>query len=111
MTGEKGKVTGVEIVPELVLRGKENIAKYDTSHVRIVQAGKDEVGHFARGPYDKILCTSTADSIPEALVKQLKAGGTIVMPIDGVIVRGIKKRGKLEEERFPGTFSFENLAK
>jgi protein-L-isoaspartate(D-aspartate) O-methyltransferase len=109
IVGKEGKVTGIEIVPELVKEGKENLAKYDFAHATIEQAGVS-LGSEAHGPYDKILCTSTADEIPDELIMQLKEGGTIVMPVNGMIVRGVKKGAQLKEEKFPGTFHFEKLS-
>lgn len=35
------------------------------------------------GPYDKIIVTAGAPSVPKALVKQLKIGGVLVIPVGG----------------------------
>lgn len=108
LTGAEGKVVGTEVIPSLVERGRKNIAKYDTAHASIEQA-EGEAGNRAGGPYDRIICTSTASKIPNSLISQLKEGGTIVMPVEGMIIRGVKKHGRLNEERFSGTFMFEEL--
>ncbi len=39
------------------------------------------------GPYDRILVTCGAPSVPPALLKQLKVGGIMVVPIDKKMIR------------------------
>jgi len=38
-------------------------------------------GHAARAPYDRIIVTAAAESIPEPLLGQLAAGGVMVLPL------------------------------
>ena len=40
------------------------------------------LGHPAFAPYDKILITAAAPTIPQALVEQLKVNGFLVLPLD-----------------------------
>lgn len=69
------------------------------------------LGHPAFAPFDKILITAAAPTIPPALVEQLKVNGILVLPLDE---EGGKQRmlrltkqadGTLIEERFD-EFSF-----
>lgn len=66
-------------------------------------------------PFDKILITAAAPFIPPKLIEQLKAGGTMVLPLDENncqrMLRITKKEsGELEEESFEN-FSFVPMLK
>ena len=43
--------------------------------------GDGSIGVAAHGPYDKIIVTAGAPTVPEILLKQLKPGGIIVIPV------------------------------
>jgi protein-L-isoaspartate(D-aspartate) O-methyltransferase len=43
--------------------------------------GDGSIGIPAHAPYDKIIVTAGAPSVPEALLKQLKIGGVLVIPV------------------------------
>jgi|TARA_B100001971_G_scaffold7939_1_gene6512 protein-L-isoaspartate(D-aspartate) O-methyltransferase len=80
LVGESGAVTGVEIIPELVKLGNNNLKKYDFKNAQILKAGKEiELGGEA--PFDKILVSAAAEDLPKKLMEQLKVGGTMVIPI------------------------------
>jgi len=53
VVGRKGHVYGVEIVPELVVVGKQNVAKYSRGNVEIHQAADNILGMPEHAPYDK----------------------------------------------------------
>jgi protein-L-isoaspartate(D-aspartate) O-methyltransferase len=99
---ESGPVYGVEIVPELVAFGAKNLGKYGFRNASIAQAGK-ELGLPREAPFDRILVSASSSDLPESLVKQLKVGGTMVIPIGDSVFRIVKKTEKdIEEEEFPG---------
>jgi len=61
-------------------------------------------------PFDKVLVTAAAPSIPEKLLQQLKTGGMMVIPLnEGELQRMLRitktETGQFEEERFD-LFSF-----
>ena len=91
IVGEKGFVHGVELVPELVSYGSENLAKYYFAHASIVQA-TGTYGLPAYAPYDKILVSASSMHIPQELIDQLAIDGVLVMPVHREIVR-YQKRG------------------
>ena len=96
-----GKVC-IELIPDLVLFGRANLEKYDFKNTKIYQATKD-LGLKDKGPFDKILVSASARDVPEELIKQLKVGGTMVIPIQDSIFRLFKKsRKKIEKEKIPG---------
>ena len=103
LVGPKGAVWGVEIVPQLVKFGKENLAKYDFPHANITTADKDTLGLPKHAPYDKILVSAAAEELPEQLIEQLAAGGRLVIPIVNSIWQIDKKEdGEIKEKEFHG---------
>ena len=105
LVGEKGKVFGVEKIPELVEFGQENLAKYNFANAKIIQAGA-ELGLPSEAPFDRILVSAAADEIPKSLVSQLKTPGILVLPVKDTIIQ-IKKTatGEIFQRVFPG-FAF-----
>jgi len=102
IVGSEGKVCGIELIPDLVLFGRANLEKYDFKNTKIYQATKD-LGLKDKGPFDKILVSASARDVPEELIKQLKVGGTMVIPIQDSIFRIFKKsRKQIEKEKIPG---------
>lgn len=96
-----GFVWGVVILPELVLFGKSNLSKYNFKNSIILEA-KEEIGLREKGPFDKILVSASAETVPFLLLEQLKEGGTMVIPIRDSIWKIKKINGKIETEVFEG---------
>ncbi len=69
-----------EIVKELAEMAAENLKKtgYDTVHTRI---GDGYYGWESASPFDAIAVTAVASHIPPPLIKQLKPGGRMVIPV------------------------------
>jgi len=103
IVGDQGNVKGVEIISELVEFGNENIKKYNFPGATIEQA-KVNYGLSEYAPYDKILVSATGDEIPEELIKQLKVGGKMVIPINDEIILLTKTSEK--ENRTEHFFGF-----
>lgn len=74
------EVYTIEIVKALGEQARARLKKlgYDNVHVRI---GDGYYGWEEQGPYDAIIVTAAAEYIPPPLVKQLKAGGRMVIPV------------------------------
>jgi protein-L-isoaspartate(D-aspartate) O-methyltransferase len=83
LVGPTGEVYGVELVPELVAWGQDNLAAYPMRWVSISQAAEDTLGIPERAPFDRILVSAEARSLPDVLVEQLKVGGLMVIPVAG----------------------------
>lgn len=90
IAGFGGRVIGTEIVPELVALGKKNLARFNFTNAEIRQAG-NILGLFEEAPYDKILVSASAKSMPEPLINQLKSGGIMVIPVGDDIWKIEKK--------------------
>ncbi|MDZ4284523.1 MAG: protein-L-isoaspartate O-methyltransferase [Patescibacteria group bacterium] len=106
IVGEQGRVFGIELVPELVVYGTRNIAKYKLPQATIEEAARGVLGKPAEAPFDRILVSAAADKLPQELVSQLKEGGVMVAPVGESICR-IEKlgTGKIEKKCYPG-FAF-----
>ena len=102
IVGKKGKVFGVEIVPELVGFGKKNLKKYGLQNAKIVKA-ESSLGLTKEAPFDKILVSAAAQNLPQELLDQLKAPGRLVMPIGGSLWKIEKdNHSDIQQEEYPG---------
>jgi protein-L-isoaspartate(D-aspartate) O-methyltransferase len=87
LTGPEGSVRGVERVPELVDFGAANLAEAAMPWASICAAQPGVLGLPDYGPYDRILVSAQARSLPARLVAQLAPGGVMVVPVSGRMVR------------------------
>jgi protein-L-isoaspartate(D-aspartate) O-methyltransferase len=83
LVGPTGLVVGTEIVPELVAFARENLSRHDLAWVEVVEAEPGVLGLPERAPYDRILVSAEARTLPGQLVDQLGAGGVMVLPVAG----------------------------
>ena len=104
MVGPEGSVIGVERIPELVASGSKNLGTYSFENARIEQAGS-ELGKPDAAPFDRILVSAAADEIPDALVRQLKDGGRMVIPVQEAICVVDRAGGGIKITRHEG-FAF-----
>ena len=102
IVGSKGCVYGMEIIPYLVTFGQNNLKKYKFPHAKILHAGK-EFGLPAKAPFEKILTSAAADTLPQELIRQLAMGGTLVIPVRDEILQVHKiSETKTDVQKFPG---------
>jgi len=102
-----GHVYTVEIIPELAALAKRNVEKAGFSERVTVIHGDGSVGYPEKAPYDRILVTAAAPSLPKPLAEQVKDGGQIVIPIGSItffqrLKRFRKVDGKILEEDLMG---------
>jgi protein-L-isoaspartate(D-aspartate) O-methyltransferase len=81
IVGPEGSVFGLELVPELVKFGQQNLAKYDFKHAQIRQAKQEELAVPKKALFDRILASASADSLPDELIKRLQPPGRLVVPV------------------------------
>lgn len=74
------EVYTIEIIPELAETAKRNLKRtgYDNVHT---YCGNGYKGWPDEAPFDAIIITAAPESIPQALVDQLKTGGTMILPV------------------------------
>ncbi|AHE98142.1 protein-L-isoaspartate(D-aspartate) O-methyltransferase [Thioalkalivibrio paradoxus] len=75
------EVFSVEVVPELARAAAERLQRLGYRNVR-VRAGDGRRGWPEAAPFDAVIVTAGAESIPPALIEQLKEGGRLVIPVD-----------------------------
>jgi protein-L-isoaspartate(D-aspartate) O-methyltransferase len=73
-------VFSVEILPELAARAKTLLDTLGYGNIKI-RAGDGYDGWPAKAPFDAVIVTAAAPSIPSKLVKQLRTGGRLVIPV------------------------------
>jgi len=74
------KVISVERISQLVESAKLVLGNLGYRNVEIHVAEKN-IGWPCEAPYDAIIVTAGAPSIPETLIKQLAFGGRLVIPV------------------------------
>jgi protein-L-isoaspartate(D-aspartate) O-methyltransferase len=74
------RVYSIEIVEALAKRATERLAALSYGNVT-VRHGDGYHGWPEHGPFDAIIVTAAASHIPPPLVKQLKPGGRMVIPV------------------------------
>ncbi|XP_065564487.1 protein-L-isoaspartate(D-aspartate) O-methyltransferase-like isoform X3 [Artemia franciscana] len=86
MVGEKGKVIGIEHVPNLVTQSIKNIEKHAPELIasgRVkISVGDGRKGYEPEAPYNAIHVGAAAEQgVPDELIKQLAPGGRMVIPV------------------------------
>jgi protein-L-isoaspartate(D-aspartate) O-methyltransferase len=89
------EVIAVEARPQLAAIARERLARLGYANVRI-EEGDGSTGWAAGAPYDAILVSAAAPSVPQPLIDQLSESGRVVIPVgdaDCQQVLRIAKRG------------------
>ena len=106
IVGSKGKVIAIEVIPELMEFGKNNVAKYNFIEKGTVEfiCADGSKGYEKEAPYDGILVSASVQTeVPQAWKNQIKIGGKIVTPLGSSIWRFTKKNAtKSEDVEYPG---------
>jgi protein-L-isoaspartate(D-aspartate) O-methyltransferase len=75
-----GRVYSVEIIDELAQQAIRRLKQQGYTNVE-VRIGNGYAGWPNHAPFDKVMVTAAPDLIPPPLINQLKAGGTMVIPV------------------------------
>ena len=105
LAGPTGRVLGVEIVPELVTVGGDNLRACDMGWATIEAADPDVLGRPEQGPFDRILVSAAARALPGELVHQLTDTGRLVLPVSGTLLL-IERQGQDSTISEHGSYRF-----
>ena len=106
-----GHVFTIEINERLYRFALENIRKEGYEDRVTVIHGDGSKGLPEEAPFDRILVTAAAPSIPETLIRQLKDNGILVIPVGRPdwflqsLIR-VRKKGEKIIEEFHGHVAF-----
>ena len=101
IVGKKGKVYGIEIIPELAKRSNLNLKGYKNIKIYNKDGKK---GLEEQAPFDKILISAAIQEIPKEILSQLKDKGILVAPVGSrfeqslVVIQRNKDDFKIKEQ-------------
>lgn len=75
-----GHVYTVEIIPALEAEARERLAGLGYTNVS-VKLGNGRAGWPEQAPFDAVIVTAAAESVPSDLLEQLKPGGRMAIPV------------------------------
>jgi protein-L-isoaspartate(D-aspartate) O-methyltransferase len=104
---QTGTVFAIEIIPEVFNFGKKNIEKYNFIEKEIIKVYCQDgsKGLPQEAPFNRILVSAAAPTIPETLLEQLEIDGVLVIPDDYGIYQIKKTPTGFKKNYFKG-FAF-----
>ena len=75
-----GKVFAIERIPQLASESQERLQALNIQNVTL-RCADGTSGWEAHAPFDGILVAAGSPEVPEPLLRQLKIGGKLVIPI------------------------------
>jgi protein-L-isoaspartate(D-aspartate) O-methyltransferase len=83
LVGPSGSVAGVEVRPDLAQWAQSRLDARGQPWASVQLAEPGVLGLPSRAPFDKILVSAQARTVPGPLVDQLEHGGRMVVPVSG----------------------------
>ncbi len=96
LAGKKGKVITLERKKVLADRAEKNLQQEGLRNIKIV-LGDGSSGYKKAAPYDRIIVTAAAPTIPLALLGQLKQGGILIVPVGSLFEQELLRVSKKRE--------------
>ncbi|HYM41557.1 MAG TPA: protein-L-isoaspartate(D-aspartate) O-methyltransferase [Steroidobacteraceae bacterium] len=95
------QVYTIERIEPLLARARERLKELGIRNVRF-RHGDGSLGWKAHAPFDGILVAAAPLSVPEALLRQLKLGGRLIVPVgpegEQELVRFTRREPRIERE-------------
>jgi protein-L-isoaspartate(D-aspartate) O-methyltransferase len=93
------QVFSIERIPALMQQARENIQRAGVNNVSVL-LGDGTIGWREYAPYDAILVSAGAPSIPQPLLDQLAEGGRLLIPVgdreEQKLIVAERKNGQVE---------------
>ena len=106
LVGPAGEVIGVELVERLVRDSGERLTAAGLTHTSVRLARAGVLGAPDLAPFDRILVSAAATSLPGELVDQLVDGGILVTPVGDRMTVVTRRGADSEVELAPGRYRF-----
>ena len=90
LVGARGRVTGVERHRGLIDYARKSLSAFSLGNVDLLEATGGILGAPEAAPFDRILVSAGAESLPSELVDQLSIGGVMVIPVGGQMLRVVR---------------------
>jgi protein-L-isoaspartate(D-aspartate) O-methyltransferase len=96
------EVYTIERMPVLARRARFTLRALGLDNVHVF-VGDGSVGLPAHAPYDAIVVTAAAPSVPDELLAQLAPGGRLVVPVGGTALQSLRVIRRDDEGRLSST--------
>ncbi len=93
---EEGRVYSLEYVKKLAKSAHKRLQKMGYQNVSIIHRDGSS-GYEKKAPYDRISVACGASKVPNPLVKQLKVGGKILIPVGSRFLQDLVRVTKVDD--------------
>lgn len=97
LVGDRGRVIGVERHRELLDGAIAACDGLGIEAIEFAEAVAGTLGMPKRAPFDRILVSAEAKTLPGSLVEQLAVGGVMVIPVSGDMLR-VERTGEARDD-------------